>query len=56
MIEGTFKQETCGICNKPAKLRMRQHNGTYYWNCCGQSFVVVGSPMDVANQIIMRNK
>jgi len=55
MIEGTFRQEICDTCKKPAKLRCRE-NGTYAWNCCGRSFVVVGSPMDVANQIIMRNR
>jgi len=51
--QDVFEQETCGSCGRDGEL-VKCHNGAYRWRCksCGQSWVKVGSTMDVANELV----
>ena len=50
-----FEQEKCVSCGKEGELVER--DGMYRWRCrsCGQSWIRVGSKMDVINEIVYGN-
>lgn len=58
VTDHNFEQEHCPRCNREGEVRTSTSNaGCYRWWCrlCGIIWVTEGSPMDIANQIILSN-